>query len=175
MKLIPIKIPNLIEVDINEARISVSKGDITEVLKLENGVNITKNCDDIVIGKIESVRQSKLKAHSLYRRLLNTIKGLEQKFSEEISVVGTGYFIKLEKDQLELELGYSHRIYIDIPRSIEVKIKDGKITIYCHNKQVLGTFAAKLEALRYPNVYSGEGVIITRKKYIRKVRVKKKK
>ena len=102
--------------------------------------------------------------HGLYRALIqNMIIGVSEGFKKELQVIGVGYRASAVGQQLELALGFSHAIILEIP--IEVKVsaltEKGKapvVTLESHDKQLLGQVAAKIRSFRKPEPYKGKGI-----------------
>jgi large subunit ribosomal protein L6 len=102
--------------------------------------------------------------HGLYRALIhNMIIGVSEGFKKELQVIGVGYRANAVGQQLELALGFSHAIILEIP--IEVKVsaltEKGKapvVTLESFDKQLLGQVAAKIRSFRKPEPYKGKGI-----------------
>ncbi|MDZ4824282.1 MAG: 50S ribosomal protein L6 [Flavobacteriales bacterium] len=119
-------------------------------------------------GTITLSRESEDKAirskHGLYRALINNmITGVDTGYKRDLELRGVGYRCKASGQQLELTLGYSHPIIIQLPNEIKVTAKAEKgenplISLECHDKQLLGQVASKLRSLRKPEPYKGKGV-----------------
>lgn len=105
----------------------------------------------------------------------NAVEGLKNGFKKIINLEGVGYKAILEpNNKLCLNVGYSHLVYVPIPEGVEVKLESlKKIAIISIDKAAAGDFAAKLSKLKRYNPYTGNGILIEGKFYIRK-EVKKK-
>lgn len=118
--------------------------------------------------KIELVRptdQIRHKAmHGLYRSLVNNmVLGVTEGYTKTLELVGVGYKASNQGNLLDLSLGYSHNIIVEIPKELTVataqeKGKNPKITLSSIDKQLLGQVAAKIRSLRKPEPYKGKGV-----------------
>jgi len=123
---------------------------------------------DIQEDKIELLRptdQIRHKAmHGLYRSLVdNMVKGVTEGYSKTLELVGVGYKASNQGNLLDLSLGYSHNIIVEIPKELTVatsqeKGKNPKIMLGSVDKQLLGQVAAKIRGLRKPEPYKGKGV-----------------
>nr|BBC77572.1 ribosomal protein L6 [Nitzschia sp. PL1-4] len=114
--------------------------------------------------------------HGLYRTLiLNMIIGVSKKFFIVLLLKGIGYRASIEKDQIILNLGYTHLIKIDIPKDISIIIEQNtKILINSINKEKLGIFAAKIRNYRTPEPYKGKGILYQNEHIILKnIKIKK--
>src|SRR5690606_41614847 len=123
---------------------------------------------DIQEDKIELLRptdQIRHKAmHGLYRSLVdNMVKGVTEGYSKTLELVGVGYKASNQGNLLDLSLGYSHNIIVEIPKELTVatsqeKGKNPMIMLGSVDKQLLGQVAAKIRGLRKPEPYKGKGV-----------------
>jgi large subunit ribosomal protein L6 len=105
--------------------------------------------------------------HGLYRALIaNLVKGVTEGYKKELELVGVGYKASNAGNLLDLSLGYSHNILLEVPKELTVatvteKGKNPLITLTGADKQLLGQVAAKLRSLRKPEPYKGKGVKYT--------------
>lgn len=127
--------------------------DITVEVK-DNQVNFTRPTDQI--------RHRAL--HGLYRALVaNLVKGVTEGYVRKLELVGVGFKATNQGNMLDLSLGYSHNIVVEIPREMKVATAQEKgqnpiITLEGIDKQLIGQVAAKLRSLRKPEPYKGKGV-----------------
>jgi large subunit ribosomal protein L6 len=102
--------------------------------------------------------------HGLYRSLIaNMVKGVSEGFVIEQELVGVGYRATAKGQQLQLALGFSHTVTLELPAQIKVsatqeKGKNPIIRLESADKQLIGQVAAKLRSLRKPEPYKGKGV-----------------
>jgi large subunit ribosomal protein L6 len=102
--------------------------------------------------------------HGLYRSLIqNAVVGVSEGFKFELELVGVGYRANVENNVLELTLGYSHNIFLQVPKEITVtsdnpKGKSPLVTLEGIDKQLIGDIAAKIRSLRKVEPYKGKGV-----------------
>ena len=114
--------------------------------------------------------------HGLYRSLIsNMVKGVQQPFEKKLQLVGLGYKAKLQGKKLELEIGYSHTIFYEVPEGVAVQVVDvrsgeieSEITLRSPDKQLLGEIAAEIRDLRKPEPYNGRGIRYHNEHIIRK-------
>lgn len=153
-------------------------------IKLENGVvtvkgplgSLTQNVGDNVTiavedGMIQVNRPTESKEHKskhgLYRSLIsNMVVGVTQGYKTQQELVGVGYKAESKGQILELNLGYSHNIYMQIPTEIKittemVKGKNPTIIMESIDKQLIGQVAAKIRSFRKPEPYKGKGIKFT--------------
>jgi large subunit ribosomal protein L6 len=161
---LPIEIPAGVQVTVNDKNLVTVKGKLGE---------LTQQVDPCITLKIESstvtlerhTEQKRHRAlHGLYRSLVaNMIKGVSDGFKVVQELVGVGYKASATGQVLELALGYSHNIFVDLPVEIKVETltergKNPIITLTSYDKQLLGQVAAKIRSLRKPEPYKGKGI-----------------
>jgi large subunit ribosomal protein L6 len=161
---LPIEIPSGVEVKVSSTNLVTVKGKLGELTQqMRDGISL-----EMVDGKVELKRATEEKTHKamhgLYRSLIaNMVKGVSEGYKVEQELVGVGYRAANTGQMLELTLGYSHNISLELP--IEVKVvtltergKNPTITMTSHDKQLLGQVAAKIRSLRPPEPYKGKGI-----------------
>ena len=138
-----------------------AKGELSQ--QLTEG--ITMNIEDNVLTVSRPSDSKTHRAlHGLYRALINNmIVGTTQGFEKKLELVGVGYRASHAGQKLELSLGFSHGIVVDLPKEITLdtlteKGKNPIITLSSHDKQLLGMVAAKIRSFRKPEPYKGKGV-----------------
>ncbi len=162
--LAPISIPEGVEVKVNDqnvVHVKGSKGELEETIDPVISVEISEG----VINLKRHTEQKDHKAkHGLYRALINNmIEGVSNGYQKKLELVGVGFRASNQGQRLELSLGYSHPIVIELASEIKVatETERGKnpiITLESHDKQLIGQVAAKLRSLRKPEPYKGKGV-----------------
>lgn len=160
---LPVAIPSGVNVDIKDGLITVKgpKGQLSQKIdssitaKVEDGqINFTRASDD----------KEHRSLHGLYRSLVhNMVVGVSEGFKRQLELVGVGYRATAQNNILELALGYSHAIFIQLPPEIKVEaVTDRKsnpiITIESADKQLLGQVCAKIRSFRMPEPYKGKGI-----------------
>ena len=102
--------------------------------------------------------------HGLYRALIqNMVEGVSQGFSKELELVGVGYRASNQGQKLDLAIGFSHNIVIDLAPEVKVetvseKGKNPIVKLTSHDKQLVGQVAAKIRGFRKPEPYKGKGI-----------------
>ena len=158
----PITIPEGVNVDFKDGFVTV-KGKLGELKQEIN--DIVVNVEDNVISFERSSEKSDQKAkHGLYRALVNNmIEGVTNGFTKELELVGVGYRASNQGQKLDLAVGYSHNIVIDLAPEVKVetiseKGKNPVVKLTSHDKQLLGQVAAKIRSFRVPEPYKGKGI-----------------
>ena len=161
--LASITIPSAVNVDFKDNVVTV-KGSKAE-LKQEIKEGFKINIEDGVLN-IERPSESKedKSLHGLYRALINNmIEGLDKGFTKDLELVGVGYRASNQGQKLDLALGFSHNIILELPEEVAVetvteKGKNPIIKLSSYDKQLLGMVAAKIRSFRKPEPYKGKGV-----------------
>ena len=108
--------------------------------------------------------------HGLYRTLIsNMIIGVSEQFELTLILKGVGYRAVLQGQEIILNLGYSHPVKIEIPKSITVNItQNNTINLKSCDKELLGLFASNIRSWRCPEPYKGKGILYKDEQIIRK-------
>jgi large subunit ribosomal protein L6 len=120
--------------------------------------------DNTIILQRPSESKNHKSLHGLSRALLaNMVVGVSQGFKKELELVGVGYRAEAKGQQLEMSLGYSHEIILQLPDEVKVETRTERrsnpvITLTCIDKQLIGHVAAKIRSLRPPEPYKGKGI-----------------
>lgn len=160
----PITIPSGVTINIGDDNIVTVKGPKGE-LKQELKEGITVKIDDGILHLERPSETKKHKAlHGLYRALINNmVIGVSEGYKIVQELAGVGFKASNQGQLLELGLGYSHNIFIELPKEIKVETvtergKNPLIILESHDKQLIGQVAAKIRSMRKPEPYKGKGV-----------------
>ena len=160
----PISIPQGVEVKVSDNNIVTVKGKLGELTQtVDPGISVAVEENKVVVTRASESKDHKSK-HGLYRSLLNNmVTGVSEGFSTVQELVGVGYKAEAKGQVLELALGYSHHVYMQIPDEIKIETvtergKNPVIKMMSHDKQLLGQVAAKIRSLRKPEPYKGKGI-----------------
>jgi len=162
--ILPINIPAGVTVTVSQENIVTVKGPLGQ-LDQKVDRDITVKIDGDVIHVSRPTEQKRHKSlHGLYRSLINNmVTGVSQGFTVQQELVGVGYRAETKGQLLELSLGYSHDVIIEIPAEVKVESKTERrsnpiITLSSYDKQLLGQVAAKIRSLRPPEPFKGKGI-----------------
>jgi large subunit ribosomal protein L6 len=154
----PIIIPDGVDIKVDGLRVSVKgpKGELQRQLTAGVKVEVKDGKMSITIA---GSGPDKNKVWGLERALLNNmVVGVSQGFQRKLEVNGVGYRAAVQGKKMNLALGFSHPIEIDIPAGIEAKVQKNIITLTGIDKQALGQFAANIKSFRPPEPYKGKGI-----------------
>lgn len=158
----PIIIPEGVTVDYKDGVMSVKGklGELSQEIK-----DIAVEIEDGVISFERSSEKSDQKAkHGLYRALVNNmITGVTKGYTKELELIGVGYRATNQGQKLDIAVGYSHNIVIDLAPEVKVetvseKGKNPIVKLTSFDKQLVGQVAAKIRSFRAPEPYKGKGI-----------------
>ena len=160
----PIKIPEGVEVKLEEGKISVKgpKGEISREIRPEIKVEI-KDEEVLVFPKGTKLNPREGKRSrafwGLTRALIaNLIEGVTEGFEKQLEIQGVGYRAVLEKEELVLYVGFSHPVGVKIPQGIQVSVEKNIIKISGIDKELVGQVAANIRKVKEPEPYKGKGI-----------------
>ena len=154
----PIEIPAGVTVQVKDNVVTV-KGPKGELSQAVNPV-ITVEQE----GNHVELKRPNDERDNLYRALIhNMVVGVSEGYKKEMELVGVGYRATSTGQVLELSLGFSHAIYIKLPKEVKVEAKTERnknplIILESSDKQLLGQVCAKIRSLRKPEPYKGKGI-----------------
>jgi len=159
----PISITDGVTVNIDGNVVTV-KGKLGE-LSQEITTDITVKLEEgnVVLSRPSDSKPHKA-AHGLYRSLIsNMIEGVSKGYTKELELVGVGYRASNQGQKLELALGFSHNIVLELAPEVKVETVSDKgknpiIKLSSFDKQLVGQVAAKIRSFRTPEPYKGKGV-----------------
>ena len=158
----PISIPEGVSVNVNNNVITVN-GKNGEMSQVFDGVTFDISSDTILVKRNSESKDHKSK-HGLYRSLVaNMVIGVSEGFTKQLELVGVGYRASNSGQKLDLALGFSHTIVIEIAPEVKVETINEKgqnpiIKLTSMDKQLVGHVAAKIRSFRKPEPYKGKGI-----------------
>ncbi|TWO31625.1 50S ribosomal protein L6 [Seonamhaeicola sediminis] len=158
----PIAIPEGVTVEVKDNVITV-KGKLGELTQEFDTIDVKVEEGNVTVSRSADSKNFKAK-HGLYRSLVNNmIEGVSKGFSKELELVGVGYRASNQGQKLDLALGFSHNIILDLAPEVKVetvseKGKNPIVKLTSHDKQLVGQVAAKIRGFRKPEPYKGKGI-----------------
>ncbi len=150
-------------VEFKDNVITVKGNNLTLTRELNEGFDVKIEDGVLSVVRPDDSKQNKA-LHGLYRALINNmITGVTEGFKKQLELVGVGYRASNQGQKLDLSLGFSHNIVIELPEEIKVetlteKGKNPIITLSSHDNQLLGMIVAKIRSYRKPEPYKGKGI-----------------
>ena len=145
----------------NVVTVKGPKGSLEQAVNSDISVEVEGN---VVTVKRPTEQKTHKALHGLYRSLVNNmVIGVSEGFKKELEIVGVGYKASANGNLLELNLGYSHNIFMSIPAEIKVtalteKGQNPKVILESIDKELIGAVAAKIRSLRKIEPYKGKGI-----------------
>ena len=158
----PIVIPAGVTFEVNEGVITV-KGKLGQLTQEFSDVTVTVEDGQVLVERSSDHKDQRAK-HGLYRSLIsNMVNGVSTGFTKELELVGVGYRASNQGQKLDLALGFSHNIVLEVAPEVKLetiseKGKNPIVKLTSHDKQLLGQVAAKIRGFRRPEPYKGKGV-----------------
>ena len=159
----PVSIPQGVEVNVNDNIITV-KGKLGELAQeISEGISLSIEEGTITLTRASESKDHKAQ-HGLMRALVaNMIEGVSKGWTKELELVGVGYRASNQGQKLDLALGFSHNIVLELAPEVKVetvseKGKNPLVKLTSHDKQLVGQVAAKIRSFRKPEPYKGKGI-----------------
>ena len=159
----PIAIPDGVSIDVKDNVVTV-KGKLGELTQtIQEGVSVKIEEGEVVLERSSEAKDHKAK-HGLYRSLINNmVKGVSTGWTKELELVGVGFRASNQGQKLDLAIGFSHNIVLNLAPEVKVetiseKGKNPIVKLTSHDKQLVGQVAAKIRGFRKPEPYKGKGI-----------------
>lgn len=159
----PVSIPQGVEVNLNGTTVVV-KGKLGELSQeISNDITVKIEEGNVLVARPSDSKAHKA-AHGLYRSLIsNMIEGVSKGYTKELELVGVGYRASNQGQKLDLALGFSHNIVLELAPEVKIETVSDKgknpiIKLSSFDKQLVGQVAAKIRSFRAPEPYKGKGV-----------------
>jgi large subunit ribosomal protein L6 len=158
----PVAIPAGVTVDVANGVVTV-KGKLGQLTQEYSDITVKVEDGQVIVERPSDSKDHRAR-HGLYRSLINNmIGGVSTGFTKELELVGVGYRASNQGQKLDLALGFSHNIVLEIAKevvleTISEKGKNPIVKLTSFDKQLLGQVAAKIRGFRKPEPYKGKGV-----------------
>ena len=166
---LPIPVPAGVSVEVNANQVKVTgpKGTLERALPAQISVKVE---DGNVVCERPSDGREHRSMHGLTRTLVaNMVTGVSTGFTKHLELVGVGYRVAKQGDDLVLNLGFSHPVKFSPPTGITIEVADPtKFSVSGASAELVGQVAADLRAHRKPEPYKGKGIMYRGEKVRRK-------
>jgi ribosomal protein L6 len=138
-----------------------AKGELTQ--SVDARIEVAVEDAQVVVRRNSDERQER-SLHGLYRALINNmVVGVSEGFTKTLELVGVGYRASNQGQILELSLGFTHNIFLQLPKEINLETKTERnknplIILSSADKQLLGQVCSKIRSFRMPEPYKGKGI-----------------
>ena len=160
----PVNLPQGVSVKVSADNVVSVKGPLGELSqKVDPDITVTLEGNSVVLTRPTDQKRHR-SMHGLYRALINNmVIGVSRGWEIQQELVGVGYKAEAKGQVLELSLGFSHDIHVQLPPEVKVEAKTERrgnptITLRSIDKQLIGLVAAKIRSLRKPEPYKGKGI-----------------
>ena len=157
---LPVAIPAGVTVTVAENNVVTVKGKLGELTqKFDAIIDIKVEGAEVLVSRPNDEKEVRA-LHGLTRALINNmVNGVNDGFSKKLEIVGVGYRVEKQGQNLNISLGYSHPVIIEAPAGITFEVPDSNtILVKGIDKQAVGQIAAVIRSKRPPEPYHGKGV-----------------
>ncbi|MBD5647352.1 MULTISPECIES: 50S ribosomal protein L6 [unclassified Desulfovibrio] len=155
---LPVPVPAGVEVKIGTDVVEVKGPKGTLSTPVSPLLNYELSDGHVTLTRREETRESRAQ-HGLRRTLLaNCIEGVTKGFSKALEVIGVGYRVAVKGNVVELAVGYSHPVIVDLPDGIKAAVEGQVLTLSGVDKELVGETAARIRRIRKPEPYKGKGI-----------------
>ena len=165
----PVAIPDKVKVDIKNTTVLVEgpKGKVQKTFAPVVKIEIADK--KVNVAPTEDSRFAKAMYGTVRSVIAGMVKGVTVGYSKDLEIQGVGFKANLKGKQLDLALGYSHPIVMDIPDGIKITVVEGtKVKVEGCDKQLVGAVTAEIRSYYPPEPYKGKGVRIVGERVRRK-------
>ena len=162
----PISLPQGVSVTVasnNLVTVKGPKGEISRMVDPDITVQVDKETNHILVQRPTDQKRHRA-LHGLYRALIhNMVVGVSEGFKKTMEIVGVGYKATVNGQIIDLSLGFSHNLFLELPKEVKAsataeKGKKPTLTLESFDKELLGMVCAKIRSYRKPEPYKGKGI-----------------
>jgi len=155
----PVTISPAVVVEIIDKSIKIKGKEGEIILDIPRNLIAEKNKDTLLLKRKNDDKKTK-SLHGLYRSLIaNAVLGVEKPWQKKLEVVGTGFNVKLQGEDIALKLGFSHPVVFKKQRGVKYSVEgNNKIIISGADKQFVGQVASQIKKIKKPDAYKGKGI-----------------
>jgi large subunit ribosomal protein L6 len=165
----PVSIPDKVKVDIKDSTVHVEgpKGKVSKTFAPV--VKFAVADKKLTVTPTETTRFANAMYGTARSIIAGMVKGVTVGYLKELEIQGVGFKANLKGKQLDLALGFSHPIVMDLPDGIKITVTDGtKLKVEGCDKQLVGAITAEIRSYYPPEPYKGKGVRIVGERVRRK-------
>ena len=155
----PVTVPQGVDVSINNTQISVKGTGGTLSIAANALVKVVNEAGQVTFAPVDDSREANAMSGTLRQLVNNMVTGVTKGFEKKLTLVGVGYKAAAQGSKLNLAVGYSHPVNMDMPEGIKVETPaPTEIIIKGADRQRVGQVAAEIRAVRPPEPYKGKGI-----------------
>lgn len=154
-----IDIPASVNVSVNERMVEVRGPEGALSIEVPKTISVEKTDTSVTLSRQTEVKYVKA-LHGLYRQLIsNAVEGVVKPWQKRLEIVGTGFNVKMQGEDLSLKVGYSHQVIFHKVEGVKYAVEgNNKIIVSGVDKQLVGQVAHKIKMVRKPDPYKGKGI-----------------
>jgi large subunit ribosomal protein L6 len=152
-----IVIPDKTEVSMNSGVISVKGPKGAMERSFRSDISITIDGKNISLVPAKENNQTKALWGTYASHIKNMVKGVNEGFEKKLILEGVGFKSQVNGNKLVLALGFSHPVEVEIPQGLNVRAEKNVLSFSGVDKELVGSFTAKIRALKKPEPYKGKG------------------
>jgi large subunit ribosomal protein L6 len=154
-----LKVPSGVDVDTTAGLISV-KGTLGSLqLNQHSLVNVSQTSGELSFQPVDSSREADAMSGTLRQLVGNMVLGVSRGFEKKLSLIGVGYKAQAQGAKLNLTVGYSHPVVIEMPVGVKVETPTPtEVLVKGFDRQKVGQIAAEIRSVRPPEPYKGKGI-----------------
>jgi large subunit ribosomal protein L6 len=164
----PVALPKEVTAEVKEDKVSMKgpKGSLS--MSLGKGVKVSSEAGNLLVAMIGSDAQAKANWGTTRAKLNNMVKGVTVGWKRTLEMNGVGFTAKLAGQNLTLAVGFSHDVTVVLPKEIKCTVTKNVIDLESVDRELVGTFAAKIRKVQPPEPYLGKGIKYAEEKIRRK-------
>lgn len=154
----PIQIPENAEVTQHGNVVTVSgpHGELSRTIRPEVSVSIVDG--QVMLSPNDDSSRTKALWGTFASHIANMVQGVTEPFQRRLTIQGVGYRAEMQGEQLVLNVGFTHPVYVPVPNGVTVSVEESTIVISGIDKELVGEFAARVRAVKKPEPYKGKGI-----------------
>ena len=154
----PVVIPDGVKVDLSDNVVKVSGQKGSQSWSVHPNIKVIVKDNNVLFERVDESALSR-SLHGTTRQIINNmVLGVFEGFKKELEIIGVGYQATMQGNRMQLQIGYSHDIFFDLPDGVKATADRTKITIEGIDKQLVGSVASKIRSFRSPEPYKGKGI-----------------
>jgi large subunit ribosomal protein L6 len=155
----PVAVPQGVDVAIKEDQISVKGAGGTLQLATNRLVKVSNEGGKLTFTPVDESREANAMSGTMRQLVNNMVQGVSKGFEKKLNLVGVGFRAAAQGNKLNLAIGFSHPVNIEMPQGITVATPaPTEIVVKGADRQRVGQIAAEIRAVRPPEPYKGKGI-----------------
>ena len=155
----PIALPDTVKISHNQETLTAEGPKGIVQVPVDADLSVEVATASVTLSRVDDSRRSRARQGLTRKLVANAIQGVSTGFSKVLEINGVGYRAEAVQDILQLNLGFSHPVFFQLPAGVSAKVdRQTQITIEGIDKQLVGEVAASIRRLRPPEPYKGKGI-----------------